>query len=231
MPHANCRWFGAKIGLLVALVFGTTTGVQNTSHDIFAFKGGFDFMHHFKLSLLIVVCAFCVTLEAVETKEKILMGIVSNHTRVFGVDDLYKANLDFAPWLAMTKEAEAFVKEHAKGDKSILIALNRVLAQNDDLITTMTTARAQAVGGLQPQAREKFLATFKSIAAQSKETENTLKRMSLALASKKEARDVLSQLAMFVGTTATAASNHLIKKLDTAPKKALPPTPAKPART
>ena len=187
-------------------------------------------MKHFKLAILFAVCAFSVTLEAAKTKEKILMGIVSNHTRVFGVDDLFKAPIDFAPWNAMTKEAEAFVRANAQNDKSILIALNRVLAQNDDLITTMITARSQTTGGIQAQDRDKLLATFKSIASQAQDSENTLKRMSLALTSKKEAREVLTQLAMFVGTTATAASNHLTKKLASPPKKALPATPAaKPA--
>ncbi len=162
--------------------------------------------------------ALMVTTEiqsAVQTqKDKIMMGIVSNHTRVFGVDDLFKGPIDFGPWNSMVQEAQNFVTANAKSDKALMGQLNQTIKLSTDLVNFMQMAYT----ALSTQKGfSDYINKFKSLSSQATQIENSVKKASFVIQSKKDAQDVLVQLAMFVGTTANAASNHLAKKKPAAP--------------
>lgn len=58
------------------------------------------------------------------TKDRILMGLVSNHTRVFSKDDLFAESLQPQEWYRYLNEIKKFVAENGKGDQKLTGALD-----------------------------------------------------------------------------------------------------------
>ena len=153
-----------------------------------------------------------VGFRATGDKNRILMALVSNHTRTFGVDDLFKTQLDYNPWNGTITEVEKFVNDNAQQDNKILLQLRDILEENKDMINTIQTAFSNIskrnLGTLNFAVNA--LNTINQRAANS---ENTLKQMSFTLQSKKDAREILENLAAFIESTTAAARNNLSKRI------------------
>lgn len=175
-------------------------------------------MNRIKKTLLAVVALVCtpMMLEALESKDRVLNGIVSNHTRTFAVNDLFKNRIDFNNWNSAINGVRSYIYENAQGDRALINNLNAILRQNDELINTIkityNTLFASEGCINQPQVIANSFAKFKNIDSISRQIESNLRGTFFFYQKKKDAREILVALAGYIGATAQAAANNLRRR-------------------
>lgn len=170
-----------------------------------------------KIASLTASALICAqSAQAIDPKEKVLIALVGAHTKTFGTDDIFKERIDFSTWNQAINEIKKYVNDNARDDKKLMIELDSLMQQNDELINATKTAYNSlfALGGSkQPNVATNLSTKLKSIMSQADKSEASLKKETYFYANKKNAREVLSQLAMFIGATANKAQIDITRKM------------------
>lgn len=156
-------------------------------------------------------------LQTSVSKEKILQILVGNHTRVFSKDDLFEEPVMPQEWYRFLTELKNFVLAQSKGDQKLDAGLNTILENNDALINTLKityNSLFAKAGDYQIEVIKSSTQKFQQIMSAMQAVQNSLAKETYLYKSKKEARDVLMQVALFTEMTAKKASNDLRKKLE-----------------
>jgi len=154
--------------------------------------------------------------QAIDPKDKVLIALVGAHTKTFGVDDLFKEQINLSTWNQAINEIKKYVNDNARDDKKLMSELNSLMQQNDEMINTMKIAYnslfAQG-GSKQPNVATNLSTKLKNITNQADKSEASLKKETYFYEGKKNAREVLTQLAMFIGATANKAQIDITRKM------------------
>lgn len=149
------------------------------------------------------------------TKDKLLLGLVSNHTRVFSKEDLFSEPLQPQEWYRYLNEVKKFVAQNGKGDNKFSSALDRMLENNDALINSIKVAYNALFapgGSYQENVAKSALQKFDQVATAMADLQKTIVKETYYYRSKKEVKEVLEQLALFIEMTARKAGNDLRKR-------------------
>ncbi|MGE0010347.1 MAG: hypothetical protein AB7F19_00090 [Candidatus Babeliales bacterium] len=151
-------------------------------------------------------------LSGAVSKDRILMALTSNHTRVFSKDDLFGEPLSSQEWYRFLNELKKFVAAQGKGDQKLNGTLETILENNDLMVNTIkiTYNSLFAKGGSYQEAlftssMQKLQQVIDAMTAAQK----SIAKETYLYKSKKEVRDVLEQVALVIELTAQKARNDL----------------------
>lgn len=170
----------------------------------------------FPVKLAIILCA-TGSLYAAQTKDVILMGLVSNHNLVFGKEDLFVKPLQTQEWYRFLDEAKQFVAQNARGDALLTKAFVIILFDNDSMINSIKIAYnalfTKPHEHIQEEIARNALISLENIVVELELWQNILSEESYIFTSKKDVREVLIKLALFIEVTAQKAARELLKRM------------------
>lgn len=153
-------------------------------------------------------------------KADLLKNLVSHHTAVFGVDDLFKSPLgqkEVSNWNSIIDAGKKFVEQNSVGllnakDDDLIKPLRAVEKANIDLMNAIKAARATLGSKTDLTAQIKI---FSTIADNMVTVQKNLERASFSInkENKEQARELLKNMALFIETTALKAKRDASKRL------------------
>lgn len=155
-------------------------------------------------------------MRSAPTKDLILMGLVSNHNLVFGKEDLLSKPLETNEWYRFLNEVIQFVDQNARADATLLRVFDAILENTDMLITNIKVVYnvlCTSSDHMQENVAFNALAHFEDIIEELKELQQELTQQNYFYASKKEVKEILLKLALFIEVTAQKAAHDLQKRL------------------
>ena len=177
-----------------------------------------------KIAMLfsIIIVSFSLSLHALTNQQiqsqaqQALQLLVSSHTKVFGVDNIYKEALDTRNWdeafMNLKKLIATIIVENKNligtADAVLVDAFKKVQTAEADLVNAIKISRA-TLKTPQNSQQIKILLQIKNdmIALQTKLASN--KQVNFA---RNEAQKLLNNAAMFIETTASKAIKDSVKR-------------------
>lgn len=171
------------------------------------------------LLLIITISASALQAATGITKERMLQGMVSNHTRIFSKDDLFAEQLSPQEWYRYLTEVKKYVADNGGNDQKLNASLEAILTANDNLINSIKVTYGALFakdGSYQDSVAKSSLQKFNEIMADMATIQKNIIKEVYFLKGKKETRELLEQLALFTELTAQKASNDLRKRMNQA---------------
>ncbi len=178
------------------------------------------------LGLMICTIIYSFEPQLFKHRDQVIQVLTRNHIEVFSKENLYQTQLtNLSKWNDTVKGIEYYVLTHGgKKDKDLSIPLAQVLKLNNELINTIkivyntTFFTKGEIKGTELN-RQNYVFTLENIKKQLIQVQNDLKKAFFFFKAKKNARFVLSNLALVLETTTQKAINDIPKEIALRTKK------------
>ncbi len=153
--------------------------------------------------------------------ERWAMMVTSTHTRLFSKENLFEERIDpkdLRLWYQVVYGVKSYVEKKAGKDKDLLGPLALTIVTNNKfmnalkLIYNLHFSKSGLVGGSELDRLNNLL-QLKEIEQKFKNSQIALERTRFFFRGKKDARDLLRQLAMTLEVTTTKAINDFSKEI------------------
>ncbi len=165
----------------------------------------------------VFMLSYTVNLCAAQSKDVILMGLVSNHNLVFGKEDLFVKPLQTQEWYRFLDEVMQFVVQNARGDTTLTTSFAAILSHNDSMINSIKIAYNALFTNsheyIQEEVARNALTTLENMVVELISLQDLLSAELYIFTSKKEVREVLIKLALFIEVTAQKAAREMLKRM------------------